>query len=232
METTTIVDQEFICPEHNEPVWECNCDGVYCPHDVFVSGAIAKTHYKLQKNKKWNVRGCVCGMNPPTDLQLQTWFEDAHPEVKKKPKADEDESRPGNWYLITLTQHELDKTVDKRILAAKKVLKSKQVSPEQWCYSLELTAKGTPHVHIALFTYKYPEYRTIKSFNDGYRVDITREKFNVKDYVVKHETKPSAAMLATWGLDTWFFCSENYSGPRPAPEILSPPLELISPVSV
>lgn len=228
MDTTTTYDQEFLCPEHNEMCWECNCDGQYCPHDRFVDGASAKLHHRLNKAKPWYLKRCICAMEPPTDLQMEAWRDQSRPEAKKKSSGlDGGDDRPGNWYLITLTQPDTDKTVDKRILSAKKVLRSKQVSPEQWCYSIELTAKGTPHIHIAVFTYKYPEYRFIRNFNDGYEVDIRREKFNVRNYVVKDETKPSSAMLATWGLDTWFFCSPNYTGPRPTlPESPTARIEL------
>lgn len=135
-------------------------------------------------------------------------------EVERKAK-ERAEAKPGNWYLITLTQPESDKSVSRRIECCKKVLVSKQVKAEQWAYSIELTERGTPHIHIALFTYAYPEFRVISKFNDGHRVDVTREKMNVRNYIVKNETKPTPEQLAEWGLDNWFFCSENYSGTRP-----------------
>jgi len=204
METTT-VNEEFYCPEHNVYICECECDGMYCPHGTYVPDYLIRLALQSNAVRTRALQKCPCGM----------YKYDALPEETLKPKSSAGDDRPGNWYLITLTQPDLDKTIDKRILAAKKIIRSKQVAPEQWCYSIELTQKGTPHVHIALFTYKYPEFRIIKSFNDGYGVDIQREKYNIRNYVVKDETKPSPAHLATWGLEGWFYCSDNYSGPRP-----------------
>lgn len=48
------------------------------------------------------------------------------------------------------------------------------------------------------------------------------EKFNTASYVVKHESKPTQAWLATHGLDTYFWCSADYAGPKP--EIESDPI--------
>jgi len=226
MDTTT---SEFECPEHNVCCLECDCEGYYCRHNVFCDRDMIQRAKIINRRKTVSIVSqiCPCGAFE-TFEEVSERIARSRPEIKSPDSSGGD--KPGNWYLITLTQPELDKTVDKRIMAAKKVLRSKQVSPEQWCYSIELTAKGTPHIHIALFTYKYPEFRTIKSFNDGHQVDITREKFNVRNYVVKNETKPSTAMLATWGLDTWFFCSPNYSGPKPIQE--SPATEINPPDSV
>lgn len=225
MDTTTTC--EFECPEHNMNVLECECKGYYCRHGEFCSEEAIKRAKHCNKHKTISILSfmCPCGAFE-TFEEVSDRIARSRPEIKSPDKSGED--RPGNWYLITLTQPDIDKTIEKRIKAAKRVIKSKQVSPEQWCYSIEFTAKGTPHVHIALFTYKYPEYRIIKGFNDGYGVDIQREKFNVKNYVVKNETKPSEEWLKANALDSWFFCSTNYSGPRPqttpSQEINSPDL--------
>lgn len=218
MESTTI-SNEYLCAEHNIPGWECQCE-VYCEHGISTPYYLLQSLYENQKNKPWFNKRCICSQHDPSDAQYARWRGNITPTVTKT----NEDNRSGNWYLVTLTQPDTDKSVLKRLQAAKKVLRSKQVSPEQWCYSIELTAKGTPHIHIALFTYKYPEYRIIKSFNDGHNVDIQREKFNVRNYVVKDETKPTPEMLATWGLEGWFFSSVNYSGPLPdSPKIISSP---------
>lgn len=224
MDTTTTcpdTDYDHVCNEHNINVWECECNGAYCKHGTLVPGSEVQYYRIMNRRLSKVLQKCSCGR-----YKYET-LEELRPDLHKKSPG-EGEERPGNWYLVTLTQPDTDKTVKDRIKAANKIIKSKQVSPEQWCYSLELTAKGTPHVHIALFTYKYPEYRVINKFNDGHRVDIQREKYNVKNYVVKNETKPSPELLATWGLDSWFFCSNNYSGPRPnGPESPSARIELV-----
>lgn len=204
---------EFLCNEHNVSICECECDGMYCRHGDWVPDYMVRLCKETNRGKHRLLQKCPCGKYKYESL------DELRSDPGKKTPAQGGADRPGNWYLITLTQPDTDKTVAKRILAAQKVINSKQVSPEQWCYSIELTAKGIPHVHIALFTYKYPEFRIINKFNDGHGVNIQREKFNVRNYVVKNETKPTPEMLATWGLDTWFFSSPNYSGPRPEPQL-------------
>lgn len=205
---------------------ECYCDSGIQVHDTNL--------WDLSEELASSVSGhppCPCKLMAPRnrswaqrqldelhDLQRQREVELLVVSQKQESlvKAKEvQESKPGNWYLITLTQPENDKTVKRRLECCKKVLVSKQIKPEQWAYSVELTEKGTPHIHIALFTYSYPEFRVISKFNDGHRVDVTREKMNVKKYIIKDESKPTAEQLAEWGLETWFFCSDNYSGPKP-----------------
>jgi len=126
----------------------------------------------------------------------------------------EKDSAPGRWYLITFTQPDTltdPKDLLKRTL---KVIKSKMVSPNQWCYSLELTEKGTPHTHIRLHTDKYFDYKKVGNFNAGYRYDVQVEKFSTADYVVKEDSKPSEEWLARHGLTQFVWYSDNYSGPK------------------
>lgn len=204
---------------------ECFCDSGVPVHDTNLWD-MAEEYNASQLNPT-----CPCKLMAPRNRSWAQKQLDEHYEmqreleverqlmleakVKQQKEKEAKESKPGNWYLITLTQPETDKTVKRRLECCKKVLVSKQVKAEQWAYSIELTEKGTPHIHIALFTYAYPEFRVISKFNDGHRVDVTREKMNVKKYIIKSETKPTPENLAEWGMETWFFCSENYSGPRP-----------------
>lgn len=206
MDTTTTYE----CAEHGSLDYCSTCADdciIFCKHghEVYKSSMTFADVCIYTNPKCTTIHKCACGEYLVNSLQKSKNEDDVG-----------DVSRPGNWYMITLTQPDNDKTVESRIKSAKKILKSKQVQPEQWCYSIELTAKGTPHIHIALFTYKYPEYRFISKFNDGHRIDIQREKFNVKNYVVKNDTKPTSEQIADWGLTSWFYCSDNYSGPRPS----------------
>lgn len=127
----------------------------------------------------------------------------------------ENDDSAGRWYLITFTQPDTVKDPVDLLKRTQKVIRSKQVSAVQWCYSLELTERGIPHTHIRLFTNKYFDYRKVGSFNSGYRYDIQTEKFSSDKYVVKPESKPSESWLASYGLDTYFWCSDNYVGSRP-----------------
>lgn len=120
----------------------------------------------------------------------------------------------GRWYMITFTQPDTDKNPTDLLLRTMKVIKSKMVSPVQWCYSLELTEKGTPHTHIRLWTEKYFDYKKVGAFNKGYRFDIQPEKFATGNYVIKEESKPTNEWLASHGLSQYFWCSDNYSGPK------------------
>lgn len=191
---------------------KCDCDYDYCEHDMRVHKDDARRNQVL--NPLYREHGfplfCICGgrVGQPRSA----------PEKKSPDLGEED--RPGRWYFITFTQPDTDKTVEGLIKSTRKVLKSKMVSPHQWCYSLELTEKGTPHSHIRLFTDKYPEYKKIGAFNRGYRYEVQHEKMSCGNYIIKEESKPTPELLATWGLDSWFFCSDNYSGPRPGPAIV------------
>lgn len=197
--------ETMTCPEHNVLYDVCKCDYV-CKHEQ----VLPWYHYKLHcesmaracpVSRKWS---CVCGKNSKPEEP-----------VKVKTKADKGVSDVGHWYFITLTQPATEKTPEKLLKNMKKILRSKQVEPEQWAYSLELHQNGTPHIHAMIFTYRYLEKRVISGFNGGYRVDCQRERFNCKAYIVKDETKPTKQQLQEWNLNDWFFCSDNYSGSRP-----------------
>jgi len=134
--------------------------------------------------------------------------------LKKTPAKSVKEDGPGRWYLITFTQPDtLTEPMD-LLKRTQKVIKSKMVSPNQWCYSLELTEKGIPHTHIRLHTDKYFDYKKVGNFNNGYRYDITAEKFTTAHYVVKPESKPSPEWLASYGLTDCVWYSPDYSGPK------------------
>lgn len=126
----------------------------------------------------------------------------------------ENDDSAGRWYLITFTQPDTIKDPHDLLKRTQKVIRSKQVSAIQWCYSLELTEKGTPHTHIRLFTNKYFDYKKVGNFNSGYRYDIQVEKFSCAMYVVKDQSKPSMEWLLENDLDKYFWASENYVGPR------------------
>lgn len=151
-------------------------------------------------------------------------------EAETKRKTEEKLESAGRWYFITFTCHESEKDPSRVLKATTRLLRSKQVSPIQWCYSLELTEKGTPHTHIRLFSNKYFDYKKIGNFNDGYRYDVQKEKMNCSKYIIKEESKPSEEWLKSYGLDTYFWSSETYTGAKPgssefAPDKIS--LELI-----
>lgn len=207
---TTLSD----CPICNVPINVCDCDDTYCDHGQHHSREAIDRQMQINSPRPPVLCRCPCG----------EYLVRAAPE-KKSPDLGVEE-RPGRWYFITFTQPDTDKSVEGLIKSTRKVLKSKMVSPHQWCYSLELTEKGTPHSHIRLFTDKYPEYKKIGAFNRGHRYEVQHEKMSCGNYIIKEESKPTPELLATWGLDSWFFCSENYGGPRPDPRIVelnSPP---------
>lgn len=197
------------CERCNLALHKCDCDYVYCIHDKRVHYLDDKYRAAANKHLPRVLRRCGCGEYLPVRSDP----------VNNSSGLDVEE-KPGRWYFITFTQPDTDKTVEGLIKSTRKVLKSKMVSPTQWCYSLELTAKGTPHSHIRLFTDKYPEYKKIGAFNRGYRFDVQHEKMFTGNYIVKEESKPTPELLATWGLDSWFFCSDNYVGPRPDPDLV------------
>jgi len=149
------------------------------------------------------------------------------PSPKAPGKREKDDGVASRWYFITYTEHESVKDPTRVLKSALRCIKSKAVGATQWAYCLELTQTGTPHVHIRLNTEKYPDYKKcIGAFNDGFRYDVQMDKGGTAAYVVKKETKPSPAWLASKGLDNWFFSSSNYSGPRPdeMDMTVSPPL--------
>lgn len=150
-------------------------------------------------------------------------------EARKKPlnispaKSGESDDSSGRWYMITFTQPDTIKDPHDILKRSQKVVRSKQVSALQWCYSLELTEKGTPHTHILVYTTKYFDFKKIGNFNAGYRYDIKQEKFNVRNYVVKQASKPTAEWLESYGLDRFFWKSDNcvVDLPEVSPDLIS-----------
>lgn len=143
-------------------------------------------------------------------------------EAERTKKIEEKLDSVGRWYFITFTCHESEKSPQRVLKATQRLLKSKQVSPSQWCYSLELTEKGTPHTHIRLFSNKYFDYKKVGNFNDGFRYDIQKEKMNTAKYIVKSESKPDEEWLKSHDLDTFFWASDNYSGATPSSSEIGP----------
>lgn len=148
-----------------------------------------------------------------TDIEIERAELKVQQVLQKQKVKEVEDSR---WYLITFTNKptELDPTdLLKRTM---KVVKSKQVAPLQWSYALEIQPNtGAPHTHIVLESNKYFDYNKIKNFNGGRVADVQKERWDVKKYPVKDETKPSKDWLSKYGLSTWFFCSDDYAGPRP-----------------
>ena len=133
--------------------------------------------------------------------------------VKSVKAAAEDVS--ARWYFITLTSPDTVRTPFAILINTCKILKSKMLAPISWCYCLELTEKGTPHSHIAVYTEKYPEYKKIGKFNASpegaqWRYDIQQEKWNVKNYIQKVRSKPTSEWLASYGLESAVFYSDNF----------------------
>jgi len=132
--------------------------------------------------------------------------------MKQKAK----EVKESRWYLITFTNKPTEMNPSELIKRTLKVVNSKMVSPIQWSYAIEIQpGTGAPHTHIVLESNKYFDYDKVKAFNDGRVADVEKERWNVKKYPVKDETKPSKEWLDKYGLSHWFFCSDDYAGPRP-----------------
>lgn len=151
------------------------------------------------------------------DAELKRWKR--HQEIQAELDSDLKRKREdkleagGRWYLITFTRPDTEKDPTAVLKSTQRLLNSKQVSPVQWCYSLELTEKGTPHTHIRLFSNKYFEYKKVGNFNDGFRYDIQKEKFGSAKYVIKEESKPDQAYLDRYKLTQYVWQSENYVQP-------------------
>lgn len=191
-----------------------------------------------------------CPCRPPSMLQIRSMeetiqlardsriererFYEARLNARQKLPAPgvEKDPTPGRWYMITFTQPDTLTDPLDLLKRTQKVIKSKMVSPNQWCYSLELTEKGTPHTHIVVHTDKYIDYKKVGNFNAGYRYDIQQEKWTFAKYVVKEESKPSEEWLARHGLTQFVWHSDNYTGlsalsGRPSsgsPELISLPV--------
>lgn len=138
-------------------------------------------------------------------------------ERKAKEKEERKESKPGKWLFWTFTQPDTDKCAKRIIKAVQKTIKSKQINPVQYAYSIELTKSGTPHIHLRLFVEGYVDYRVPVGFNNGYDVKMLTERTvtGASNYIIKDDTKPTPEQLESWGVTSWFFRSENYSGPLP-----------------
>lgn len=135
------------------------------------------------------------------------------PEKKLKKKESE-----GRWFFVTFTRDDQSDDPAALLKRTEKLIKSKMVSASQWCYSLELTEKGIPHTHIRFESSKYFDYAKIKALNGGYRADVQPERYGSAKYVVKDESKPTKEYLDKYGLEGWFFRSDNYTGILPNSE--------------
>jgi len=126
------------------------------------------------------------------------------------------EVEDSRWYLITFTNKPTEMDPSDLLKRTMKVVKSKQVAPLQWSFALEIQPNtGAPHTHIVLESNKYFDYNKIKNFNGGRVADVQKERWDIKKYPVKDETKPSKEWLSNYGLTQWFWCSDDYAGPRP-----------------
>lgn len=131
-----------------------------------------------------------------------------------KSGSDGPDESAGRWYLITFTRPSDERDPHDVLECARKVVRSKQVNALMWAMCLELTQAGAPHVHIVLFSEKYFDYKKIGNFNRGFKYDVQYEKYDVKKYIVKTDTKPPAEYLAHYGLTHFVWYSDNYSGLR------------------
>jgi len=137
-------------------------------------------------------------------------------EVPEQSKTtDDSETKSARWYFATFTRDDKDDDPTQVLKNIKKVIKSKMVSPITWCYGLELTEKGIPHTHAAVYCEKYPEYKKIGKFNLSptgvqWRYDFQQEKWDVKKYVQKFATKPSDEYLLKYGLTESVIYAENF----------------------
>lgn len=153
----------------------------------------------------------------------------AYEKVRSAPKKkvpDQSEGA-GRWYAATFTRPDTERSPAGVLKSTQRLLKSKQISALQWCYSLELTQAGTPHSHIYFFSNKYFDYKKAGAFNDGFRYDIQPARFgeSYANYLAKEESKPSKEWLSSYGLEGWFWFSDNYSGPKPENKISSPDIK-------
>jgi len=120
--------------------------------------------------------------------------------------TDDGEQNPSRWYFVTFTRDDKSDDPTQIIKNIKKVVKSKMVGAISWCYCIELTEKGIPHAHAAVFTEKYPESYKVGKFNlspvgDQWIYQFKMEKWNVKSYVQKYRTKPDEKYLQKYHLN-------------------------------
>lgn len=214
-----------------------------CRHGVPLSDEHYNAYEQLfERYGRWNDVAALCpclALKPPAwftrswedqlELERVTRIEEenwkARYEERKKSPDQGVRSQISPWIFATLTQPDDVEGCDQLLNNVANMLKSKQVSPIEWCYSLELTDKGTPHVHMDFrSSLKYLDYGKIAKLNNNgvrgegrkfWRTDIQKDRGSAQSYIIKPKSKPSKEWLEDHGLDTWFFCSENYSGVRP-----------------
>lgn len=193
------------CKYHNKPISDIDW-AVYC----------------RWTNNKYCVpflrSHCMCGPLTEEDVESRTLDLQRQIEELTRPVPKVERECSGRWYLITFTQPDTNDSPIDLLKRSRKVINSKQVSPTMWAMALELTAKGTPHTHIRLFSEKYFDYKKVCNFNGGYRAEVQAEKHTSELYVVKADSKPSKEYLEKYGLDRCFWYSDNYSG-----KLFSPP---------
>jgi len=130
-----------------------------------------------------------------------------HLDIAKERAPTEAKDDQDHWYFVTLTQPDTDKTWTRIDKSVKRILKSKQVDALEWCYVRELTASGTPHIHMRLRVPDYLDFRVIRKFNDNYRIDVQLERSGCYNYLLEDQkVHPTGE---------WFYASSNYTGPRP-----------------
>jgi len=139
-------------------------------------------------------------------------------EIKPPAKSEEDrtEGKEPRWYFGTFTQPDTDQDPHLILKNTAKLIKSKMVDPIEWCYSLELTQKGTPHTHYAFLTRKYPDYKKIHKFNcsklkilQRSQTEPARNAEHAIRYVQKTETKPTGSWLLDNGLNQTVWLSDG-----------------------
>jgi len=154
---------------------------------------------------------CICSNPKAVELDVEETYtrlvkERDEPIRLESHKSDDLLER---WFFITLTQPDSNKTTERLIKSTHKVLKSRMVQPIEWAYCLELTESGTPHSHIRLKApKKFIDGSKLKPLNDNYRVESKLEQYGSDAYISNvNKTHPPGQ---------WFFCSDNYSGTKPA----------------
>lgn len=214
-----------------------------CPHGTPITDAHYNAFEDLYETYgKWSDVAALCpcmALNPP-GFWLRRWKEQLEEErisriedemwrvryeERKKTPAPSVQKK-SKWLFCTLTQPVDYGTDCSQILQnATRIIESAMVSPTEWCYSLELTEKGIPHIHMSVLPGKqYLDWGKIAKLNTNglrgadkvyWRAEIEKDRGHAKKYVVKAESKPNQEYLDAHGLESWFWCSENYSGPRP-----------------
>lgn len=213
-----------------------------CPHGTPLTVAHYNAFEDLYETYgKWSDVAALCpcmAINPP-GFWLRRWKEQLEEErisriedemwmarYEERKKSQAPGKKKSRWLFFTLTQPvEYGDDCGQILKNAERVIESAQVCPTEWCYSLELTEKGIPHVHMSFLPgKKYVDWNKIRDLNtNGLRgpdkvkwvSKPEKDRGHAQKYVVKEETKPSREYLDAHGLASWFWCSDNYSGPRP-----------------